>query len=81
MEEQTTEVLEVEGSETETTEISYVCDCEHIDYTEQLETLILQNEYLANSNAQLVTNDLFAISFVCGFGVCFILYKFLKIFL
>lgn len=76
-----TNVEVAETGETETNNYSFTCECEHVDYTDQLEALILQSEYIANSNAQLVSNNLFVISFVFGFGICFILYKFLKIFL
>lgn len=53
---------------------------ETIDYTEQLETLTTHVEYLTNTNQQILISLHFMISIFISIFVCFILYKFLKIF-
>lgn len=52
-----------------------------IDYTEHFETITEQIEYLTTTNEQLLANNMFFGSLFVSFGVCFILYKFIKIFL
>jgi len=52
-----------------------------IDYTEHFETLTEQIEYLTTTNEQLIANNMFFGSLFVSFIVCFILYKFIKIFL
>lgn len=76
-----------ETGETVINEYSFTCDCEHIDYTEQLETLITQTEYLISieeesllSDRQLVANNLYMIAFLFGFGVSYLLYRIIKLF-
>lgn len=50
------------------------------NYTEQLETLTNQVEYLTKTNQSILISINFIIAVCVGVGVCFILYKFLKIF-
>ena len=61
-----TEILEVETT---------------ANYTEQLETLTNQVEYLTDINQSILITIYFFIAVLAGVGVCFILNKFLKIFL
>ena len=51
------------------------------NYTEQLETLTNQVEYLTKTNQSILISINFIIAVAVGVGVCFILNKFLKIFL
>lgn len=69
-----------ETGEDLTTEYNFTCECEHVDYSDQLETLILNTEYIANTNAQIISINLFSISLFCAVGISVILYKFFKIF-
>lgn len=51
------------------------------NYTEQLQTLTNQVEYLTKTNQSILISINFIIAVCAGVGVCFILHKFLKIFL
>ena len=64
----------VEGSTSEEPQITL------IDYTGNFEALTEQVEYLTYLSEQNLTFKSVEISFFCGLIVCFILYKFLKIF-
>lgn len=78
------EILETETTENSetventTTEIIYNVEC--IDYTEQLETLTTQIEYLTTVQEQQLVTNYFNTSLMLGCAVCFILYRFIKIF-
>ncbi len=81
MENEELEVIETETTENTINEITYNCECNHVDYTENLEALTLQLEYLTTTNEQQLVTNIFIISSCVGVGVCLILYKILKIFL
>lgn len=50
------------------------------NYTEQLQTLTNQVEYLTNTNQSILISINFIIAVCVSVGVCFILHRFLKIF-
>lgn len=72
---------ETPTTETETEEVVYNCTCEHVDYTEYLETLTQQTEYLASVNTQLYHSNLFIIVLVFAFFLGYLFYKLLKFFM
>lgn len=80
MENNTTEEL-IETIDEEIQSETITDEVEWIDYTEQLEYLISIEEQNLLINQHIYTNSLLSFYFIAGFGVSYLLYKFLKIFL
>lgn len=65
---------------TSTENITVVCECEHIDYTEQLETITLQLDSISSNlyDTTLLIKNGFMIALVVFLMI--IIYKFFRLF-
>lgn len=68
--------------------IEVTCSCDHYDYggdfdviSSNLETIVQQNDYMINTQGQILTSITAVFGIMSAFVVCLIIYNFFKKFL